>query len=213
MLKESPVNVSENEVRAAVMSFQGEYHQIPPMYSALKVGGKKLYELAREGKEVERKAREVHIHEIEILEMTLPVVKLRVSCSKGTYIRTLCADIGGKLGCGGTMKSLKRTRVGSFSLDKAITLTQLECMRDENRLEEILHSVDSAFAECPKLHVRQEFCRLIDNGNSFYPNQTVEKTTYKLGEWVAVYREDNSFVGVYAFDAGRKWYKPVKMFL
>lgn len=213
VLKEYPVEVSEEEVRLAVMSFLGEYNQIPPMYSALKVDGKKLYELARAGKEVERKARKVYIHEIEILEMALPVVKLRVACSKGTYIRTLCADIGTKLGCGGTMKSLKRTRVGSFTLDKAVTLAQLEVLRDENRLEEILFAVDSGFAECPKLHVRQEFCKLIDNGNSFYPNQTVEKITCQVGEWVAVYREDDSFVGVYAFDGGRKWYKPVKMFL
>lgn len=213
VLRECPVEVSEEKVRAAVMSFQGAYQQIPPMYSALKVDGKKLYELARAGKEVERKAREVYIHEIEILEMALPVVKMRVACSKGTYIRTLCADIGEKLGCGGTMKSLKRTRVGSYSLEAAVTLSELEALRDENRLEEVLHAVDSAFAGCPKLHVRQEFCRLIDNGNSFYPNQTQEKQKYDEGEWVAVYREDGSFVGVYAFDAGRKWYKPVKMFL
>lgn len=213
VLCERTVEVSEEAVREAVMSFQGAYQQIPPMYSALKVDGKKLYELAREGKEVERKAREVFIHELEILEMNLPVVKMRVACSKGTYIRTLCADIGTKLGCGGTMKSLQRTRVGSFTLEKAVTLSELESLRDENRLEEILYSVDSAFAECPKLHVRQEFSRLVDNGNSFYPNQTREKQTYAPGEWVAVYREDGSFVGVYAFDAGRKWYKPVKMFL
>lgn len=213
ILKESPVNCSEEAVRDAIKGFLGEYHQIPPMYSALKVDGKKLYELARAGKEVERKAREVHIHELEILEMALPVVRFRVACSKGTYIRTLCADIGESLGCGGTMKSLKRTRVGGFALEKAVTLAQLENLRDEDRLEEILYPVDSAFAECPKLHVRREFSGLVDNGNSFYPNQTVEKKTCKVGEWVAVYREDNSFVGVYAFEAGRKWYKPVKMFL
>lgn len=213
VLSTREVNVSEEEVRNAVMSFQGVYHQIPPMYSALKVDGKKLYELARAGKEVERKAREVHINEIEILEMELPVVKLRVACSKGTYIRTLCADIGEKLGCGGTMKSLKRTKVGSFTLEKAVTLSELEALRDANRLEEILYPVDSAFAECPKLHVREEFSKLVDNGNSFYPNQTREKITHKPGEWVSVYREDESFVGVYAYEPGRKWYKPVKMFL
>lgn len=213
ILRETCVNVSEEEVLAAVMSFCGEYHQIPPMYSALKVDGKKLYELARAGKEVERQAREVTIHDIEVLEMRLPVVKLRVVCSKGTYIRTLCADIGQKLGCGGTMKSLVRTRVGSFSLEGAVTLAELERLRDEQRLEEILFSVDSAFANCPKLHVKQEFRKLVDNGNSFYPRQTAENITYGKGEWIGVYRDDGSFVGVYAFDAERHCYKPVKMFL
>lgn len=213
VLRESPVEVSEEEVRQAIMSFCGVYHQIPPMYSALKVDGKKLYELARAGKEVERKAREVFLHEIEILEMELPVVKLRVTCSKGTYIRTLCADIGAKLGCGGTMKSLQRTRVGSFGIEKAVTLDQLEALRDEGRLEQLLFPVDSAFAGCPKLHVRREFGKLVDNGNAFYPNQTMERTVCREGEWVSVYRENNSFVGVYTYDNGRKWYKPVKMFL
>ena len=213
VLKERDVTVSEQQLREIVSSMLGDSMQIPPMFSAIKVNGKKLYELARAGKEVERKARPVFIHEIEILEMKLPVVKLRVACSKGTYIRTLCADIGESLGCGGTMKSLLRTRVGSFSLEKAVTLSELEALRDENRLEEILFPVDSAFAGCPKLHVRQEFHKLIDNGNSFYPSQTLEKKTYGKGEWVAVYRENESFVGVYAYDEGRRWYKPVKMFL
>ncbi len=213
ILQERPVEVTEEEVREAILGFRGAYQQVPPMYSALKVDGKKLYELARAGKEVERKAREVFVHEIEILEMALPVVKLRVACSKGTYIRTLCADIGEKLGCGGCMKSLQRTRVGTFALEKAVTLSQLEALRDENRLEEILFPVDSAFAGCPKLHVRQEYSKLIDNGNSFYPSQTVEKITYGAEEWVSVYREDESFVGVYAYHPERKWYKPVKMFL
>lgn len=106
VLARHPVSVSQEQVREAVLSFGGSYMQVPPMYSALKINGKKLYELAREGKEVERRAREVRIEEIEILQMQLPVVRLRVVCSKGTYIRTLCADIGQKLGCGGVMESL-----------------------------------------------------------------------------------------------------------
>ena len=106
--------LNEEMVSAAIRSFVGEYEQIPPMYSALKVGGKKLYELAREGKVVERKSRKVKIHEIEILEIQIPRVKMRVSCSKGTYIRTLCHDIGEKLGCGGCMEELTRTRVSRF---------------------------------------------------------------------------------------------------
>lgn len=213
VLEEHPVTVSEEDVRAAIMSFVGDYAQVPPMYSALKVNGKKLYELAREGKEVERAARPVHIAEIEILDMALPVVKMRVACSKGTYIRTLCNDIGAELGCGGTMQSLVRTRVGNFRLDEAVTLSQLEEFRDADRLETLLLPVDRVFAECPALHIQEKWRKLLDNGNSFYANQTVENCTYPVGEWVRVYREDGSFAGVYAYDAGRKWYKPVKMFL
>ncbi len=212
-LSKNEVLVSQAQVKEAVMSFLGDYQQIPPMYSALKVDGKKLYELARAGKEVERKARPVTIHEIEILEMELPVVKLRVACSKGTYIRTLCADIGEKLGCGGTMQSLKRTRVGHFELKDAVTLSELEALRDEGRLQEIVFPVEQAFADSPLLHVKAQFQKLLENGNSIYPNQTVEVKTYKAGEWVKFYGEDNRFVGVYTYIPERKWYKPVKMFL
>ena len=211
LCEREPVS-DEALIRECVMSFQGEYMQVPPMYSALKVNGKKLYELARAGKEVERQARPVTIHEIEILEMQLPVVKLRIACSKGTYIRTLCADIGEKLGCGGTMKSLLRTKVGPFSLEKAITLTQLEALRDEGRIEEVLFAVDSAFEECPALHVLPEFKKLIDNGNAFYAKQTLEKKIYAQGDWVRVYAGDK-FYGVYAYEQENKRYKPVKMFL
>lgn len=213
VLAEYPVIVTEEEVRAAVEGFVGDYNQVPPMYSALKVNGKKLYELAREGKEVERTARPVHIAEIEILDIKLPVVKMRVACSKGTYIRTLCADIGEKLGCGGTMQSLVRTRVGNFVLAEAVTLTELEHARDKEKLGELLLPVDHVFAECPALHVQEKWRKLLENGNSFYASQTVENHIYPVGEWVRIYREDNSFAGVYTYDDARKWYKPVKMFL
>lgn len=213
VLKTNPVHCTEQQVKDAVLSFQGDYDQVPPMYSALKVNGKKLYELARAGKEVERKPRPVTIWKLEILEMALPVVKIRVACSKGTYIRTLCADIGEKLGCGGTMKSLKRTRVGSFALDKAVTLDQLEQLRDAGVLESVLIPVDRGFMECPALHMMSDYRKLVDNGNAFFPNQTEEKTIFPQGEWVRVYRDDRTFVGIYTFDGDRKWYKPVKMFL
>ncbi len=211
VLEQHEVQVSDKQVLEAVMSFQGDYMQVPPMYSALKVNGKKLYELARAGKEVERQARPVIIHEIEIVEMKLPVIKIRVVCSKGTYIRTLCADIGEKLGCGGTMQSLLRTKVGIFELDKAVTLSQLEAIRDEAGLESILYSVESAFEECPSLHIKPDFRKLLDNGNAFYTNQTLEKITYPEGKWVKVYG-DSLFYGIYAYDKVNRRYKPVKMF-
>ncbi|HBA51151.1 MAG TPA: tRNA pseudouridine(55) synthase TruB [Lachnospiraceae bacterium] len=213
VLAEHPVEVTEVQVREAACSFVGDYDQVPPMYSALKVHGKKLYELARAGKEVERKARPVVIKELEILECAVPVIRFRVVCSKGTYIRTLCADIGEKLGCGGTMRKLERIRVGSFLLKDARTLDDMQRMKEEGRLQEAVLPVDSVFAEYPVLHVHSDFCRLVDNGNAFLMEQTLEKESYAPGRWVRVYRPDESFVGIYAWEAEQKRYKPVKMFL
>ena len=118
--------LTQEQVKDCVMSFVGEYDQIPPMYSALKVNGKKLYELAREGKTIERKSRKVEIKEIRILEMALPRVRMEVSCSKGTYIRTLCHDIGEKLGCFGCMESLLRTKVSRFELKSSLKLSEIQ---------------------------------------------------------------------------------------
>ena len=118
--------LTQEQVKDCVMSFVGEYDQIPPMYSALKVNGKKLYELAREGKTIERKSRKVEIKEIRILEMALPRVRMEVSCSKGTYIRTLCHDIGEKLGCFGCMESLLRTKVSRFELESSLKLSEIQ---------------------------------------------------------------------------------------
>ncbi|MCM1057203.1 MAG: tRNA pseudouridine(55) synthase TruB [Firmicutes bacterium] len=213
VLMQRPVRVEEADVRAACESFLGEYEQIPPMYSALKIDGKRLYELARAGKEVERKARPVRILELEILEYRLPVVKLRVVCSKGTYIRTLCADIGDRLGFGGTMQSLRRTAVGQFTLKKALTLGELQQRKDAGRLEEIVLPVDSVFQDCPALHVSGENLRLLDNGNAIHPQQTEEKIRHESGRWVRFYRADGSFAGIYAYDGQSRWYRPVKMFL
>lgn len=213
ILTERSVEVSKEQVREVVLGFVGGYDQIPPMYSALKVDGKKLYELARAGKEVERRARPVTIHDIEILDMRLPVVKMRVACSKGTYIRTLCFDIGERLGCGGTMQSLVRTRVSGFTLDGAVKLSDLERLRDEGRVNEVLVPVDELFSNHPALHVRGKFRRLLENGNAFYPNQAEEGKSYAPGEQVRVYFADGGFAGIYAFDEGQRRYKPVKMFL
>ncbi len=233
VLCERPVEASAEQVREAVLGFAGEYAQIPPMYSALKVDGRKLYELARAGKEVERKPRPVVIQDIEILEMALPMVRLRVNCSKGTYIRTLCADIGERLGCGGTMQSLVRTRVGSFRLDRAITLAELERLRDRESVREALIPVDAMFADCPALQVRADWVRLLENGNVLGAGQvqecpvaetvgvesrdadfrTPDAPCHGEGQQVRMYRQDGSFAGVYAYDAHGKQYRPVKMFL
>ena len=111
------------------------------------------------------------------------------------------------------MKSLVRIRVGEFRLADALTLGQLQELRDTDRLEDALLPTDRIFADFPMIHVEEKWRRLIDNGNSFFPGQTLEKTVYPTGEWVRVYREDDSFVGIYAYDEAKEWYKPVKMFL
>lgn len=213
VLRKSPVTVTEEEVSRACLSFLGDYDQIPPMYSALKVDGKKLYELARAGKEVERKARRVRILELEILEMRLPVVKLRVVCSKGTYIRTLCSDIGQKLGCGGAMQSLQRTKAGRFRLEDALTLGDLQQLKDSGELERVVQPVDSLFEETPALHVTAEAARLLENGNALLPVQFAETVTPEPERWVRVYRPDGRFAGIYAYEEQKRWYRPVKMFL
>jgi tRNA pseudouridine55 synthase len=213
VLAEKPVTATEEEVRRTCASFVGEYLQVPPMYSALKVDGKKLYELARQGKEVERKARPVTIAELEIIKLALPVVTIRAVCSKGTYIRTLCADIGERLGCGGTMQSLIRTRVGDFSIDRALTLGELQQRKDEGRLESCLIPVDEVFSGCPALHVKGKGAALLENGNPVPPEETAEEKIYGPEQWVRMYRMDDSFAGIYRFDAEKHRYHPVKMFL
>ncbi|MCM1569610.1 MAG: tRNA pseudouridine(55) synthase TruB [Roseburia sp.] len=213
ILRQRLVAASEGEVREAVMAFVGEYAQIPPMYSALKVNGKKLYELARAGREIERKPRPVQIREMEILEMDMPVVKLRVVCSKGTYIRTLCADIGESLGCGGAMKSLVRSRVGQFMLRDALTLARLEELRDQDRLGEALLPVEQVFGDCPILHVKASWERLLKNGNALYPEQTEEGLLYEEGRFVRFCGPEEGFAGIYAYHGEEGRYQPVKMFL
>ena len=167
VLSEKTVQVEEDKLRAIMEGFVGKSRQIPPMYSALKVNGKKLYELAREGREVERKPRDIEIFSLDILEMQLPRVRFCVHCSKGTYIRTLCQDIGEKAGCGGCMEELLRTRVDRFSLAEAHKLSEIEQIRDAGKLSEILIPVDQMFLSYPKVTVLEKYQLALANGNSF----------------------------------------------
>ncbi len=212
VIKTGEVTVSEEEVISVVESFIGECMQIPPMYSAVKVNGKKLYELAREGKEIERQPRKVFFKEIEVLSVELPDVKIRVSCSKGTYIRTLCNDIGEKLGCFATMTSLLRTRVGDFTLDEAVTLKQLEEYRNAGELDKVLISPDRIFMHLPAVYAKAENCRFLDNGNAMFPNMLENPPYFKDGVEVRMYG-GGRFYGIYQFAAESHKLKPVKMFL
>ena len=173
ILKELSVQVSEEEVRTCILSFQGEQQQVPPMYSALKVNGKKLYELAREGKVVERKARPVTFHNIEVLWMELPKVKIRVQCSKGTYIRTLLEDIAAAMGQKGTMSALRRTTAGVYTEADAHTLEEIQAAKDAGpeALQALMLPVESVFESLPLLVVEPRAEQHLYNGcpTSRYP--------------------------------------------
>lgn len=221
VVKEGAVPADQNRIAEVIRSFEGGYWQIPPMYSALKVNGKKLYELARQGKEVERKPREVKIFELSITFMDLPRVGLTIHCSKGTYIRTICHDIGEALGCGGCMESLKRTRVDAFFLEDSMTLDQIEQLRDEDRLSSVIIPIEKMF-HGPLVYANDQGDRLVQNGNpvteedfAFWLDQDQGRrpvSDLPKDQWIRVYTAQGRFVGVYAYDAQRRRWRPEKMF-
>ena len=203
--------ISEQQIIEAAAHFTGEIDQIPPMYSAVKIGGKKLYELARAGKTVERAARRITIHELEVMNVDLPLVTIRVCCSKGTYIRTLCEDMGKYLGTGAAMQHLTRTRVGSFRLDQAITLTRVEEIvhTDPARIEHFILPVDSFFSEAPPLHVKEEALLYLQNGNPLALRDTdcTRELAAKIKQencLVRMYGSDGKFYAVYRYDHARR---------
>lgn len=215
VLSKKEFSQEEEEVRSAVLSFIGDYDQIPPMYSAIKINGKKLYELARQGKEVERKARRVQIHDIQIRSMDRKKgqVVMDVTCSKGTYIRTLCHDIGEKLGCGGAMADLVRTRVGTFRIQDAYSLDELAEFVGNGTIGQYVLPVDKLFETLPKIVIDQNYCGLIYNGNPFMEKHILEAVnSCKTGQ-VRVYDFKDCFVGIYQYHLEKKCFWPVKMFL
>lgn len=164
-LKSSNSLPSKAELEQALSAFKGEISQIPPMYSAIKVGGRKLYDLARRGESVERKPRRVTIDKLDIIGENESDYVLDVVCSKGTYIRTLCNDIGDTLGCGGCMSSLRRVKAGAFSIEKAHTIDEIQAAADNGGLDEIIIPVDRLFSAYPELTVKDTAEKKLRNGN------------------------------------------------
>ena len=212
VLSKKDVAVDEKTLIETVDSFVGEYKQIPPMYSAIKVNGRKLYQLAREGIEIERSPRDVYIRSIHINDMNLqdgePSVTMTVSCSKGTYIRTLCNDIGEKLGCGACMKSLSRTRVGRFYIDDSYTINQIAALNLKGELSSIVAPVDSMF-DYPRIQINKEYDKMLYNGN-LLPLSAGKALDVGLADKVRIYNESGEFIGIYSMDDSG--YKPVKIF-
>lgn len=224
ILEEKEVCVSAEQVKEMLSHFVGELQQVPPMYSALKVGGKKLYELAREGKEVERKARPITIYELELLKAEHPEYEIRVVCSKGTYIRTLCHDIGQALSCGAVMTSLVRSRVGEFRLKDAKTLDELQELADQGRLQEAVIPVEEMFHALPAIQVSDGAQKALLNGNQLKRSEVLAKEEAGIigkmlqgfpvdqGEY-RVYSMDSRFCAIYRYEGDRRLFTPVKMFL
>lgn len=218
VLTESKVTCNEEQVRRAIAGFVGNIQQIPPMYSAIKVNGKRLYELARAGKEVERKPREITLYEIEVLSLQLPYVKMRVLCSKGTYIRTLCHDIGQKLDCGAVMMKLERTKSGEFTKEMALSLSQAEELSQNGKLEDYIIPVDRVFEDTDIFDVPDRLLKKVLNGNAFFlrelPGQI--RNECREGENFRLYANiegKRKFLALYEYQSDKQALVPVKMFL
>lgn len=210
---EQDVNVTKEAVQEALLSFRGTYPQIPPMYSAIKIGGKKLYDLARAGQEIERKPRNVEIKELEILKLDLPEVKFRLVCSKGTYVRTICHDVGAKLGCGGVMAALERTRAGEFLKKDALTLSQIEELCRLGQIENKILPNDTIFKHLKKISVPEAMMKPVKNGNSIALNKLSLKPILIDGEKVRLYDDNNVFYALYTYSQNENLLKPFRMFL
>lgn len=200
VLEQSDVNIEENVIREAVLSFIGEINQVPPMYSALKVNGKKLYELAREGKVIERKSRLRTIFSIDIIEIKGKTVLFDVSCSKGTYIRTLCSDIGKKLGVGGHMSFLIRIKSGMFDIKNTVTIEEIKSLSATELIDKMI-PVDEALNINKKVNIGNRACELVKNGVKtdlmrFYLDEIKEN------EQILVYH-NNKFIALSEYKNGK----------
>ncbi len=202
--KKEDFDFTYDEKVAAIESFVGTYEQIPPMYSAIKVDGKKLYELAREGKEIERKSRTVNIYGIDILKMEKDLIKMKVRCSKGTYIRTLCSDIGDKLGVGATMTELIRTESGVFNIENSIKLKYLKNLNDNKKISSVILTVKDILQDYQKMIVSKKANKYLYNGNkinkSFVSKYNEEDEEINFDEEVVLLDYKNEIIGIYKLD-------------
>ncbi|WP_054028941.1 tRNA pseudouridine(55) synthase TruB [Bacillus sp. FJAT-28004] len=215
--RQSSISVTEDEVRRALSQFLGEIDQVPPMYSAVKVDGKRLYELAREGKTVERKSRKVTIHQIDLIDAQLDLEQPRISfsvvCSKGTYIRTLCVDIGKALGVPATMAHLTRTMSGGITKESCLTLEQIEQLQQAGELSGHLIAADEAITHLDRVTIPESFGRLALLGQKVSLSHAVDHTALILdGQLIRLYNDQSSFLGIFQIDLNSNVFKPIKVF-
>lgn len=206
------VDVTKEQVERVVQSFEGDYTQIPPMYSAIKVNGVRLYELARAGIVIERKPRQVKIYQCSIKEWISDTrFKIVVNCSKGTYIRTLCTDIGKNLGCGAHMGTLLRTKVGPYTIEDSITLDILE--QNKQQANQFLTPLEALFQKYEAVCIRDAYAKALSNGNSL-PKEAFSSFSNEIkeGTIVRVYDTSHVFVALYVWNTSKKQWKVEKMF-
>ena len=211
ILSQSEAIPDEETVLAACASFVGKIEQIPPMYSAVKVDGRKLVDIAREGGEIERKPRPVEIYGIDVHKVSDDVYSMRVACSKGTYIRTLCSDIGKKLGCGAAMQSLIRTKTGQFTLADCVTIEELDNMTFEERLT-LPKTTESLFEDLPAIQIPEYYVKLVRGGTNLYQKKL--KVDFADGTLVRL-RCHNEFIALgraETDETGKPVIRPEKLF-
>lgn len=189
--QKDPSSLINSEISKAIFSFEREYSQVPPMYSALKQNGVRLYELARQGIEVERQGRLISIYKIEDVEINNPYVKMKVTCSKGTYIRSLCFDIGEILGVGATMTKLKRSKTSKFTEEEAINISDITL----DNIKNYIISIDDALDNYEKLIISNNFSKLLINGVKVF-DKRLTKDKIEIGRLYRVYDENSKFIGL-----------------
>ena len=210
-------HLSESILSRVISGFIGKQLQTPPMYSAKRVGGKRLYELAREGKVIERKPCEITIYSIEIknIDVSRREATIVVDCSKGTYIRTLCKDIGNELGCKAAMKSLIRTKTGDFLLENSYKLDEIEKLVKENRVSEIITPIEDVFKNLQRVDVSGYAGILLENGGIIKADAVkpdIEALEPKNGEKFRMYNDEGEFKAVYSYNGDINAFKIDKMF-
>ena len=203
-------HVSRQQIESALEEFRGEIAQVPPMYSALKRQGRRLYDLAREGVEVEREARPVVVHEISLTSWEPPVAAVNAVCGKGFYVRSLAQDLGESLGCGGHLEALVRRRTGPFHLDNAISLEGAVGRIESGCVDELLHSPDSVLESMPAMTVGQPHLKMIRNGRPLPPGVGLD--THAPNERARAYDTDGAFVAIMRFDDTLRQWRPDKVF-
>lgn len=208
VIAEKPVSITESDIRSIVSGFVGNIEQLPPMFSAVQVGGQRLYHLARQGIEIERNPRSVTIYSIEILSIDIPRVTIDVHCSKGTYIRTLAADIGDKLGCGACIESLTRTQSGDFLIENSVTPEQLSALSEKGEAESVIIPTDKLFPDYEAVQLDKKRADRVKNGVPIYFGGK------DFGQKLRIYDENGNFIALSEVSEtdGRKCLKLIKGF-